>query len=38
MFLIIKALARMKKKEESVAIPPTTTEVLLMEIRDSLRK
>ena len=38
MFLIIKALNRMKKKEEAVAVPPTTTEVLLMEIRDSLRK
>ena len=38
MFLIIKALNRMKKKEEALAVPPTTTEVLLMEIRDSLRK
>ena len=38
MFLIIKALNRMKKKEEGVTVPPTTTEVLLMEIRDTLRK
>ena len=38
MFLIIKALNRMKKKEEGVTVPPTTTEVLLMEIRDSLKK
>lgn len=38
MFLIIKALARMKKKEEAITVPPTTTEVLLMEIRDTLRK
>ena len=38
MFLIIKAMARMKRKEEAAAVPPTTSEVLLMEIRDSLRK
>ena len=38
MFLVIKALNRMKKKEEAIAVPPTTTEVLLMEIRDSLKK
>lgn len=38
MFLIIKALNRMKKKEEAVVVLPTTSEVLLMEIRDSLRK
>ncbi len=38
MFLIIKALNRMKKKEEAITVPPTTTEVLLMEIRDSLKK
>lgn len=38
MFLIIKALNRMKKKKEAVVVLPTTSEVLLMEIRDSLRK
>jgi large conductance mechanosensitive channel len=38
MFLIIKAINSMKKKELAAAAPLTTTEVLLMEIRDSLKK
>jgi large conductance mechanosensitive channel len=37
MFLVIKAINRMKRKEEVVAAP-SSTDVLLMEIRDSLRK
>ncbi|MGI8582104.1 MAG: large conductance mechanosensitive channel protein MscL [Chitinophagaceae bacterium] len=37
MFLIIKAINRMKKKEAIVAAP-SSTDVLLMEIRDSLKK
>lgn len=38
LFVVIKVLARLKKKEE--AVPPTTPEdiKLLREIRDSLRK
>ncbi|MES2648682.1 MAG: large conductance mechanosensitive channel protein MscL [Bacteroidota bacterium] len=38
MFLIIKAINSMKKKEIAAAAPLTTTEVLLMEIRDSLKR
>jgi large conductance mechanosensitive channel len=39
LFLIIKGLNRSKKKEEATAPPaPTTTEKLLAEIRDSLKK
>jgi len=40
LFLIVKAINVSKKKEESVAPPPvpTTTELLLTEIRDSLKK
>ncbi|MEO6304170.1 MAG: large-conductance mechanosensitive channel protein MscL [Bacteroidia bacterium] len=41
MFMLIKAINRMKKKEEEApaVIPePTTTEILLTEIRDSLKK
>ncbi len=40
LFLIIKAMNSFKKKEAvapTVAPPPTSTEVLLMEIRDELR-
>ncbi len=37
-FMIIKAMNKMKKKKEAVAASvPTTTEILLMEIRDSLK-
>lgn len=41
MFMVIKAINRMKKKqEEAPAAPPepSTTDKLLMEIRDSLKK
>jgi large conductance mechanosensitive channel len=38
MFLIIKAINRMKRKEAVVAAAPSSTDVLLMEIRDSLNK
>ena len=38
MFLVIKAINAMKKKEEAAPIVLTTTEELLMEIRDSLKK
>ncbi len=41
LFLIIKGLNATKKKEEAVAPPPptiSTTDQLLMEIRDSLKK
>ena len=40
LFLIVKAINASKKKEESVAPPPvpSTTELLLTEIRDSLKK
>ena len=42
MFLVIKAINRMKKKQEAAAPPPpagpSSTDQLLMEIRDSLKK
>lgn len=39
LFLVIKGINRMKKKEEEAAPPePTLQEKLLMEIRDSLKK
>lgn len=40
MFLIIKAINSLKKKEEPAAAPPSTPEdiVLLREIRDALKK
>lgn len=38
MFLIIKAINSMKKKEEAAAAGPSSTDALLMEIRDSLKK
>lgn len=39
MFLVIKAINKMKKKQEDVApAGPSSTDVLLMEIRDSLKK
>jgi large conductance mechanosensitive channel len=38
MFLVIKGINRMKKKEEEVIAGPSSTDALLMEIRDSLRK
>ena len=38
LFLIIRALNRFKKKEEPVLAGPSSTDKLLMEIRDELRK
>lgn len=38
MFLVIKAINRMKKKEEVAPSGPSSTDALLMEIRDSLKK
>ncbi len=40
MFLIVKAVNKMKKKQEEAAPPPgpSSTDQLLMEIRDSLKK
>ena len=38
MFLVIKAINTMKKKEEAAPAGPSSTDVLLMEIRDSLKK
>lgn len=39
LFLIIKGINRLKKKEAPAAAPPTPEEVLLLrEIRDSLKK
>jgi large conductance mechanosensitive channel len=41
LFLIIKGVNKAKKKEDALPTPflePTTTEKLLMEIRDSLKK
>lgn len=38
MFLVIKAINSMKKKEEAKPAAPSTTDKLLMEIRDALKK
>ena len=38
MFLVIKGINSMKKKEESAPSAPSSTDQLLMEIRDSLKK
>ncbi|MHA4847522.1 large conductance mechanosensitive channel protein MscL [Flavitalea antarctica] len=38
LFLIIRAMNRFNRKEIPAPAGPTTTEVLLMEIRDELRK
>ncbi len=37
-FLIVKGLNSMKKKEEAAPAAPNSTDVLLMEIRDNLKK
>lgn len=37
LFLLIKAMNNLRKKQEAVIEPPTKYEVLLTEIRDSLR-
>ena len=38
MFLVIKAINKMKKKQEVAPAGPSSTDILLMEIRDSLKK
>ncbi|MEO6540109.1 MAG: large conductance mechanosensitive channel protein MscL [Ferruginibacter sp.] len=38
MFLVIKGINRMKKKQEEGPAGPSSTDALLMEIRDSLKK
>lgn len=38
MFLVIKAISSMKKKQDAVPAPPPENIVLLREIRDSLKK
>jgi large conductance mechanosensitive channel len=38
LFLIVKAMNSVNKKSEPAAAAPTTTEVLLAEIRDELKK
>jgi large conductance mechanosensitive channel len=38
MFLVIKAINSMKKNEQAVPSAPSSTDQLLMEIRDSLKK
>lgn len=38
MFLVIKGINRMKKKQEEAPAGPSSTDALLMEIRDSLKK
>jgi len=38
MFLVIKAINKMKKKQEAAPAGPSSTDALLMEIRDSLKK
>jgi len=38
MFLIIKGINSMKKKEEAAPAAPSSTDQLLMEIRDALKK
>ncbi len=38
MFLVIKAINKMRKKQEEAPAGPSSTDVLLMEIRDSLKK
>lgn len=38
MFLVIKAINNMKKKQEAAPAAPSSTDQLLMQIRDSLKK
>ena len=38
MFMVIKAINKMKKKQEEAPAGPSSTDALLMEIRDSLKK
>ncbi len=38
MFMVIKVINKLKKKEEAAPSGPTSTDALLMEIRDALKK
>ncbi len=38
LFLLIRVAAKLSKKEEAVAAGPSSTDILLTEIRDQLRK
>lgn len=38
MFLVIKGINKMKKKQEEAPAGPSSTDALLMEIRDALKK
>lgn len=38
MFMVIRAISILKKKEEAVPAGPSSTDLLLMEIRDALKK
>ncbi len=38
MFIVIKAINKMKKKQEDAPAGPSSTDALLIEIRDSLKK
>jgi large conductance mechanosensitive channel len=38
LFMVIKAINRLKRPSEAVPVPPTKTEQLLQEIRDQLAK
>lgn len=38
LFLVVKAYNKLKKKEEVAASGPSSTDLLLMEIRDALKK
>ena len=38
MFLVIKGINRLKKKEEAAPAGPSSTDILLAEIRDELKK
>ena len=38
MFLVIKAINKIKRKQEAAPAGPSSTDALLMEIRDSLKK
>jgi large conductance mechanosensitive channel len=37
MFLVIKGINQMKKKEEAAPSAPSSTDALLMEIRDAVK-
>ena len=37
LFLVIKAMNKFKKEQEAVIVPPSNSEILLTEIRDTLR-